>query len=208
MDVVILGAGGHGKVVLDILRAQRQHHVVGFLDADPALAGSKVAGVEVLGAVNLLSRLKQQRVRGAIVAIGDNRTRRRYADEVLACGLELVSAIHPSAVVASGATIDAGVVVAAGAVVGVDATIARDAIINTGALIDHECVIGPAAHICPGVALAGRVEVGAEAFIGIGSRVIQCVKIGAAALVAAGAVVIRDIPDAARVAGVPARLMA
>lgn len=207
MDVVILGAGGHGKVVLDILRAQRQHHVVGFLDADPALSGTKVGGIEVLGAVNLLARLKPQRVRGAIVAIGDNRTRRRYADEVLACGLELISAVHPSAVVASGATLDAGVVVAAGAVVGVEARIGRDAVINTGALVDHECVIGPASHICPGVALAGRVEVGAEAFIGIGARVIQCVKIGAGAMVAGGAVVIRDVPDGARVAGVPARAM-
>lgn len=207
MDVVILGAGGHGKVVLDILRAQRQHHVVGFLDADPSLAGTKVGGVEVLGAVNLLGRLRQQRVRGAIVAIGDNRTRRRYADEILACGLELISAVHPSAVVASGATLDAGVVVAAGAVVGVDSKVGRDAIINTGALVDHECIIGAAAHICPGVALAGRVEVGAEAFVGIGSRVIQCVKIGAGALVAAGAVVIRDVPEGTRVAGVPARPM-
>jgi UDP-perosamine 4-acetyltransferase len=207
MDVVILGAGGHGKVVLDILRAQRQHHVVGFLDADPALSGTRVGGVEVLGAVNLLTRLKQQRVRGAIVAIGDNRTRRRYADEVLDCGLELISAVHPSAVVASGATLDAGAVVAAGAVVGVEARIGRDAIINTGALVDHECVIGPASHICPGVALAGRVEVGAEAFVGIGARVIQCVKIGAGAMVAGGAVVIRDVPDGVRVAGVPARAM-
>ena len=79
MDVVIVGAGGHGKVVLDILRTEGKHKVVGFVDADLSLAGTNVGGLSVIGPANMLPKLRQQKVRGAIIAIGDNRTRLEYA---------------------------------------------------------------------------------------------------------------------------------
>lgn len=206
MDVVIIGAGGHGRVVADILALARQHRVVGFLDADESLVGTKVGDLPVLGGTNLLARLKRdQRVRGAIVAIGDNRVRARYAEEVLAAGLELVSAVHPSAVVAPSARVGAGSVIAAGAVVCVAATLGSNCIVNTAAVVDHECDVAEGVHVCPGALLAGRVKVGERAFIGLGARVIQCLSVGADAVVGAGAVVLRDVPAGARVAGVPAR---
>src|SRR3954451_1192383 len=95
MDVIIAGAGGHGRVVLDILRAAGEHTVVGFLDANGDLHGTEVAGVPVLGHLNLLPKLKAKGVAGAVVAIGDNRVRRSYAEKFAAAGLELVNAIHP-----------------------------------------------------------------------------------------------------------------
>lgn len=207
MDLVLIGAGGHGRVVLDILLSRGEHRVVGVLDADPALAGSKILGIDVLGPIQLLEKLKRQHVRGAIVAIGDNRVRRGYLREVDASGIEAVNAIHPSAVVSPRATLGRNVVVCAGAVVCVDAKVADAAIINTRASVDHECVIGEAAHVAPGAILAGRVTVGAEAFVGMGASVIQCRSIGDGALVAAGAVVIRDVAPGSRVAGMPARPM-
>ena len=204
MDVVIVGAGGHGKVVLDILYAAGKVRPVGFVDADPTLAGTEVAGLPVFGAVNSLGKLRQQKVKGAVVAIGDNRTRLGYAGTVLEYGLELVSAIHPAAVVSPRAVVGRNVVVAAGAVVGTDARLGDSVIINTSAVVDHECEVGEGSHVCPGALLAGRVRVGKQAFIGMGAKIIQCVSIGEGAVVGAGAVVLRDVPAGVTVVGVPA----
>ncbi len=205
MDVIILGAGGHGKVVFDILRRANTHRAIGFLDADTSLLGVRVSGLPVLGSVNLLPRLRAQKVKGAIVAIGDNRARRSYARLVEEAGLQLISAIHPNASVSPTATIGRNVVIAAGAVVCPDARIADSVILNTACVVDHECEIGDAVHICPAAALAGRVHVEPGAFVGLGARVIQCVRIGENAVVGAGAVVLRDVPADTTVVGVPAK---
>ncbi len=204
MDVIIIGAGGHGKVVLDILRAAGSHQPIGFVDADAALAGARVGGLPVLGAPNILPRLRQQKIHGAIVAIGDNRARTRYADLLRQQGFELVNAIHPSAIVCGTVTLGANVVVAAGAILCTESTVADSAIVNTGAIIDHECMVGEGAHVCPGVNLAGRVQIGTCAFVGLGANVIQCLSIGEYATVGAGAVVTTDVPAYATVVGVPA----
>ena len=208
MNIVILGAGGHGRVVLDILRTAGLHNPVGFIDADTARTGSQLDGLPVLGSVNLLSKVRRQHdVRGAIVAIGDNRVRASYAQLVLQANLELINAIHPSAIVSSTAKVGLNVVIAAGAIVSTDAHLADGAVVNTGAIVDHECRVGKAVHISPGVVLAGRVNVEDGAFIGIGARVIPCMRLGAHSTIGAGAVVINDVPPHATVVGVPARVV-
>lgn len=208
MDVIILGAGGHGKVVLDILLAAGEHTVVGFLDADRSLAGSTVCDVPVLGPMNLLPKLKQQRkITGGIIAIGDNRIRRSCAAVFEEHGVELIRAIHPSATISPTAVLGQNVVVAAGAIVCVDARIGDSAIINTSAVIDHEAEIGQAAHIAPGALIAGRVQIGAGAFVGLGAKIIQCLRVGEDSTVGAGAVVIRDIPANSTAVGVPATVI-
>lgn len=204
MDVVIVGAGGHGRVVLEVLRAAGTHRVIGFLDADETLAGSNVLGVPVLGHPQHLLKVRGK-AKGAIVAVGDNRARVSYAAHLAEAGLELVSAVHPRAVVMASAKVGRNVVVAAGAVVGTEAILEDSVIINTSAVVDHECVVGEGAHVAPGAVLAGRVRVGAGAFIGLGSRVIQCLTVGEGAVVGAGAVVLRDIASNVTVVGVPAK---
>jgi UDP-perosamine 4-acetyltransferase len=205
MDVVIIGAGGHGRVVLDILRAAGTHRPIGFLDADPLLAGTQVGDLPVLGPINLLPRLRQQKLKAAIVAIGDNRPRLGYAQNLIEHGFELLNAVHPSACIAPTASLGRNVVVAAGAILSTDVRIDDSVIINTGAIIDHECHIEQGVHVCPGAALAGRVRIGAGAFVGLGAKVIQCLSIGPNATVGAGAVVIHDVPAGVTVIGVPAR---
>lgn len=207
MDVVIVGAGGHGKVVLDILQAEGKYRPVGFLDADPSLSGMTVSGLPVLGAVNQIPRLRQQKLRHAIVAIGDNRTRSTYAKLLQEQGLELISAVHPTASVSRSVKLGCNVVIAAGAVVTAEATLGDSVILNTGGIVDHECVVGDAVHVCPAAVLAGRVRVGPGAFIGLGARVIQCLTIGEHAVIGAGAVVLRDIPAHVTAVGVPARVL-
>jgi len=205
--IVIIGAGGHGRVVLDIIRAEKKYVPVGFLDADTSLHGRRIDGLVVLGDITLLPSLKLQNVTGAIVAIGDNGIRRQYAEKIDELGFELINAVHPSANIASTASIGKNVVIATGVNICAHCQIGNSVILNTGSIIDHESVVSTAAHICPGAKLAGRVFVESGAYVGIGATVIQNIRIGLDAIVGAGAVVIRDVPPAATVVGVPARVL-
>jgi len=207
MDLVIIGAGGHGRVVLDVVRAEGKYNPVGFIDANASLASSMIHDVPVIGAPNQLPKLKQKKVRHAIIAIGDNRTRMRYLQMLDDYMFELVNAIHPSASLSQTASLGRNIVIAAGAVVCTDAAIGDCVIVNTSAVVDHECVVESGAHVCPGVLLAGRVKIGAGAFVGMGAKVIQCLSIGENAVVGAGAVVLRDVPANCTAVGNPARII-
>ncbi len=207
MQVLIVGAGGHGKVVLDIFRAAKEHKPVGFIDSDPSLKEKRVGGLPVFGSSNMLRKLRQQKIGHAIVAIGENRTRRRYMALLAENDFELVNAIHPFSAVSSIASLGKNVVIAAGAVIGPESQIADGVIVNTAASVDHECIVEEGVHLCPGSRLAGRVRVGSNAFVGLGASVIQCLSIGESAIVGAGAAVIADVPPFATVVGVPARVI-
>ncbi len=204
-QTVILGAGGHGRVILDILTAAGGHQVIGFLDSDPSLAGRRIDGLPVLGDAGLLPKLKQNGLNGAIVAIGDNGVRRAFVRTIEAHDIPLINAVHPSAQIATTARLGRNVVVAAGCCVCAHAQIGDSVILNTGCIIDHECMIGTAAHICPGARLAGHVTVESGAFIGIGATIIQNVRIGFESMIGAGAVVLQDVAPMSTVVGVPAR---
>ena len=206
VNVVVIGAGGHGRVVLDILNKLPLYRVVGFIGSNTDLAGRRVDGQPVLGTMADLLRLQAElRITGAIVAIGGNGVRRAFAEEVEQMGLRLINAIHPSANVAASVTLGRNIVIAAGVLVCAHCQIGDSAILNTGCIVDHESMIGTAAHVCPGARLAGRVAVQAGAFVGIGATIIQSVRIGHEAVIGAGAVVIQDVPPLATVVGVPAR---
>ena len=203
---IIFGAGGHGRVVLDILCTAGSHDVVGFLDSDANLSGRFIDGVKVLGQPAQVAGLRQSvGATHCIVAIGDNGVRRAMAERIEGMGFELANAIHPSANVARNASLGRNVVVAAGVVVSAHAQIGDSVILNTGCIVDHESLIGTATHICPGARLAGRVTVESGAFVGIGATIIQSVRVGYEAIVGAGAVVVGDVPPMATVVGVPAR---
>ena len=207
MRIVIVGAGGHGRVVLDIIRNNHQFDIAGMLDSNTARQHDKVDGVEILGDLSLISQFGELGIGAAVVAIGDNNIRAAYAQALQKAGVSLVSAIHPSCSIADTARIGKNVVIASGVNVCTHVTVADSAILNTGCIVEHESHIGPAAHICPGVKLAGHVTVQGSAFVGIGATVIQGVTIGEAAVVGAGAVVLNDVPAYATVVGVPARLI-
>jgi UDP-perosamine 4-acetyltransferase len=206
-SVVIIGAGGHGRVVLDILLRAGTYRVEGFVDSNPNLHGRRMDGRAVLGDVSCLPRLRDEGLHGAVVAIGDNGVRREFADYVEEVGLHLVNAIHPSAHLAHNVMLGKNIVIAAGALVCTHCQLGDSVILNTGCIVDHESKIGTAVHICPGAKLAGRVTVDSGAFIGIGATIIQNVRIGYEAVVGGGAVVIRDVSPMTTVVGVPARVI-
>lgn len=203
-EVVIFGAGGHGRVVLDILAQAQSYQPIGFLDNNPQLHGRRIDGLPVLGGLNSAAKLFADGKRKAIIAIGDNGVRRNIARDVEGIGFELVNAVHPSARLATNVTLGKGLVIAAGALVCAHVQIGDYSILNTGCIVDHESMIGMAVHICPGVRLAGHVVAESCAFVGIGATVVQNVRIGFEAIVGAGAVVVRDVEPMTTVVGVPA----
>ena len=203
---MILGCGGHGRVVLDILMNVGEVEVVGFVDSNSRAHGRRIDGIEVLGHPDELPRIHEELgVECGIVAIGDNGVRRAFADRLEASGHELINAIHPSANVARNVSLGSNIVIAAGALVCAHCQIGDSVILNTGCIVDHESLIGTATHICPGARLAGRVTVESGAFVGIGATIIQSIRIGYEAVVGAGAVVIEDVAPMSTVVGVPAR---
>jgi|SRR6185437_2593252 len=206
--VVGMGAGGHCKVLLDILLADRNWQVVGLTDCDAAALGRSVLGIPVLGSDDCLQRLRASGVDAAFIGVGsvsDSRIRQRLHQQALALGFERIPVIHASAQIAPSVSRGIGLMVMAGAVVNADCILGDNVIINSGAVVEHDCRIGSHVHVAPGAVLGGEVAVGPGAHIGLGARVMQGVVIGAGAVVGMGAAVLRDLPEGARVAGVPAR---
>ena len=206
-SLVLIGAGGHARVVLDVVRQAAEYTVVGLVDQNPALHGTTLDGVPILGGDDQVGVLRRQGVTDALVAIGDNETRCRLASAMVAHGFLLATAVHPKATIAPHVSIGAGTVVMAGAVVNPGASIGPNAIVNTGATVDHDCTIEECVHIAPGVHLGGGVRVGKLTLIGIGACVVKYKTIGCNVVVGAGAVVIDDIPDRVLAVGVPARVV-
>jgi UDP-perosamine 4-acetyltransferase len=203
--VVVIGAGDHGRVLLELLRASGDH-VVGFVQpSDDVAAPPSVDDAPVLG------DLEQPAWFTAgmrfVVALGDNAARRRAYERCLQIGLKPAIVIHPTATLLGGARVEPGAAVCARAVIGVAAWVGPNALINTAATLDHDDRIEAHANVSPGAHLAGRVTVGEGAYIGIGASVREGTRIGDWALVAGGAMVVGDVPPGARVAGVPARPM-
>jgi len=201
--VVVIGGGGHAKVVIESLRAGGKT-VAAIVDADPT--PREVLGVPVVGDDSALVDLKGRGFDELFVALGSNRLRQALGDKARALGFSLINAIHPSAVISPSAKIGQGVAIMAGVAINADSRIGDLAIINTGAVVDHDCDVGAACHLGPASALAGGVTVGERAFLGVGARAIPGVRIGADTILGAGGVVVRDLPDAVVAIGVPAKI--
>jgi acetyltransferase EpsM len=203
--LAIWGASGHAMVVADIVRLQGVYRIVGFLDDfNAGRQGDDFCGASILGGREQLERLRGQGVKHVLLGFGNCKARLDLTGFLRAQGFSLPVAVHPRAIVAEGVVLGPGTVIAAGAVVNPGARLGSSVIVNTSASVDHECIVSDAAHICPGVHLGGRVEVGRATQIGIGATVVDRVRVGAGSLVGAGAVVVRDIPDCVVAYGVPA----
>ena len=210
-DLYIFGASGHAKVVADVARRMGGWSVAGYVDDDSNRVGEDFFGARVLSRAQLLDRrdtdAELDGVTCAVVAIGSNGVRARIAAWLREQGFELVTPVHPDAVLADGVDIGSGSVVMAGAVVNSGTVIGRDVIINTRAGIDHDCVIADCVHIAPGSTLCGSVRIGEGAFVAAGATVTPNRNVGAGAVIGAGAVVIADVPADRVAVGVPTRLL-
>lgn len=206
--VIVLGAGGHAKVVIAALKAAGVE-IIGVTDPDSKTHGQSILGVPVLGGDELAMNRKQGEI-ALVNGVGSTRPsprRREVFERFKQAGYSFRAVVHPSAVVGEDTDICEGAQIMAGAVVQPGCQIGADAIVNTRASVDHDCVIGAHVHVAPGAVLGGGVTIGDGAHVGTGSTVIQNVSIGAGALVAAGAAVVADVAVGGQVTGVPARQM-
>lgn len=197
--LVIIGAGGHGAVVLEAASSLWDRIVL--CDDSPDMVGRTVLGKTVVDRASLCI----SSACSAIVAVGGNATREMLAAWATQSGLELVAVAHPSAVISPSAVIEPAAFVAAGAVVGARARLARGAILNTCASIDHDSIVKEFAHIGPGAHLCGNVAIGARTLIGAGTSIIRDVEIGDDCVIGAGAAVVHSFPSHTVAVGVPAK---
>lgn len=208
--LLILGAGGHAKVVAETAVASGVASRIAFLDdfcsgPDQLM---HVLGWPVIGPLDkALDPTFMVRFPAAAVGIGHSMPRLDWIEKLQHAGYALPVLIHPSAWLSPSAHVGLASVVFAHAAVQAQATIGMGVILNTGCSVDHDVILADGVHICPGSRIAGGAQVGVRSWLGIGSSVIQQVRIGADVTVGAGAAVIRDLPDGVTAVGVPARVL-
>jgi sugar O-acyltransferase (sialic acid O-acetyltransferase NeuD family) len=203
-SLLVLGAGGHGKVVADAAMSMRHWDAIAFLD-DYQPRGAGPLRLEVVGRLEELEQISR-RFNTVALALGSNSARLQLYRRCSNAELSLATIVHPAATVSTHASLGAGCVVIAQAVVNPGATLGAACIVNSGATVDHDCVLGDAVHVSPGANLAGNVRVGARTWIGIGACVRQGLTIGEDAIVGAGGVVVDDVISGTTVFGVPAKV--
>lgn len=204
-SLLIVGAGGHGRVVADTALACEKFERIAFVDDRFKELGT-ILDLPIIGPISGKTAFCGS-YSDAIIAIGDNRRRLQLLNEFETAGFFIASIIHPTAYIGRDVAIGEGTVSFAYSVVNTGSCIGKGSIINTGATVDHDSQIGDGVHISPGAHLAGEVSVGACSWIGTGATVIPRINIGDDVIVGAGTVVIRDIPNAVTVVGNPGRII-
>ena len=187
---ILIGAGGHAKVVFDAaVAAGTPAHAITVVDDNESLDGAVFLSVKITSGGSAAAGNQ-----ACHVAIGRDLIRRDVQQRLAMSGATFRTVCHPAATIASSATIGWGTFVAAGAVIGPDAQLGEGVVVNHGAVVDHDCVVGSFSHVAPNATLGGGVTIGSRVLIGAGAIVLPGLNIGQDAVIAAGAVVVRDVP--------------
>ncbi len=205
--IILVGGGGHCKVIIDALKAMKKFKCAGIVD--PALkVGSKVSGVAVIGSDKDLAGFFKKGIKNCFISVGSVDScavRLKIFRAVSEIGFNFPNIIHPKSVISSSVVIGTGNYIAPGAIINAGAKVGNQCIINTGAVVEHDCVIGDFAHIGPGANLSGGVLIGECSHIGNGASVKHLVKIGSDCVIGTGSAVVGDIPDRQVAFGNPCR---
>lgn len=206
--VIVIGAGGHGKVLIDTLRLMGRQ-ILFVTDDSLTQHGKFLNGAEVRGSDKLLETCNPDEVElvNGVGSVLRPDARKNIFNRFQSRGFRFATVVHPSATIAESVVIAQGAQVMAGVSVQPHTLIGANVILNTCCSVDHDCSIGMHSHLAPGVTLSGSVTIGQMCHIGTRATIIQNLHIGHRALVAAGAVVIRDVASESAVAGVPATPM-
>lgn len=204
--VLIIGAGGHAKVLLATLQLL-QKPVLGLLETDVTKIGMTVLEVPIVGTDEEVLRYAPEGIElvNGMGSVQSTIKRQEIFDTFKEKGYFFFNVIHPSAILAADVTLGEGVQVMAGAVLQTGVKVGSNSIVNTRASLDHDCILEDHVHIAPGVTLSGNVHIGQNSHIGTGAVIIQNIRIGSNSLIAAGAVVVENVLDGAVIKGVPGR---
>lgn len=204
LPVIIIGGGGHAKVLIDALLLNKVF-ILGIVDADLSQKGNSILGIPVIGDDDAVFKYEPGKIHlvNGIGSVGLPVKRQRVFDKFKDKGFTFASVIHPSAVISSDVEVCEGAQIMAGSIIQSGSRIGIDSIVNTKASVDHDCIIGDHVHIAPGVTISGGVCVGNGVHIGTGAIVIQGINIADGSLVGAGSLVFKDVPMGAKVKGTP-----
>lgn len=208
LPVVMLGAGGHAKVLLDTLVLQKLS-ILGVVDFDARQIEKLPWDLKWLGQDECILDFLASEVQ-LVNGIGSIKTctlRKQLFANYKEWGYSFMQVIHPSVIMGGDVSLGEGVQVMAAAVIQTGTVVGDNVIINTKVAVDHDCIIGDHTHLAPGVTLSGGVNIGAGVHVGTGATVIQGIKVGDNSIIGAGAVVIEDVPPSVTVVGVPARIL-
>jgi sugar O-acyltransferase (sialic acid O-acetyltransferase NeuD family) len=197
VSLIVYGAGGHGKSVVELVRAVGTYELVGLLD-DGVAPGTMVLGLEVLGGEEKLGELVARGVvqaANAVGGVGDLASRESVFQRILDSGMSCPTLVHPTAFLERSASLSSGIQVFPHAYVGSESSVGFGVIVNTGAVVSHDCRVGDYSNIAPGAILAGGVKVGERVLIGMGVTINLNVRIGSGVRIGNGAVVKGDVPD-------------
>jgi len=204
---VVVGAGGHARVILDCLISAGDYEVCCLLDLDSSRWGQTLQGVTIRGGDELLSILAREGVvffALGVGSVGDNRPRQRLFELALRSGLQPAVVKHSSAVCSPWARMGGGCQLLPGSIVNAGAELGSNVILNSGAIVEHDCWVGDHTHVATGARLCGTVRLGSSVHVGAGATVKQGIMVGDGAVIGAGAVVVRDVASGTTVVGVPA----
>ncbi|WP_238327887.1 acetyltransferase [Paenibacillus gorillae] len=202
--LIVVGIGGHGRVLMDIARVSPSYRLAAVLD-------DRFAAVELRGGLpygpiaELHNFLADEPDIHVVIGIGDNRTRRAIAERLALPEAAYAVLIHPAACVSEDARLGLGTVVMPGAVIGPGAAIGAHAIVNSGAVVDHDAIVGAFAHVSPNATMAGAAVAEEGAHVGSGAVLIPSVRVGSWSVLGAGGIAVRDVPDGVTAVGVPAK---
>jgi sugar O-acyltransferase (sialic acid O-acetyltransferase NeuD family) len=202
-ELVVFGAGGHGKVIADTAYCMGWSSILFYDDVYPSI--KRIGEWDIIGTYSDL--LKNSSHINIVIGIGNNLIRVQKAQELSNLGFNLCSIIHPKATISRSAQIASGTVIFAGAVINSDVTIDEHCIINTNSTVEHDCYLQTGVHISPGANLGGNVKIGQLSWIGIGSSIKHGINIGSNVTIGAGAAVIKDLPDNCTAVGIPATIL-
>lgn len=206
--IVLVGGGGHSKVIIDIIKSTNEYEIIGITERDTTL--KRVLDIPILGDDSILKELFKKGVEYAFIGVGigeENNLRIKLFNKIKRIGYKFPVLTHKQAIVSPFAKIGKGTCVMAGTIINPNAKIGNNSVINTGAIIEHDCIIRDNTFISPGAILAGNVIINNNSIIGIGSKIIEGIVIGNNVTIGAGAVVINDIPDNCIAVGVPAKVI-
>ncbi|MCY6370507.1 acetyltransferase [Clostridium ganghwense] len=206
--IVLVGGGGHCKVIIDIIKSMRKYEIVGITDNKGI--GDKILDIPIIGNDEVLSQVYKGGVRNAFVSLGalnNMNLRDEIYYKLRNIGYEIPKLIHNKAVVSPYAKVEDGTCVMAGAVINTGAVIQENCIINTSSVIEHDCFVGRNSHVSPRACIAGGVKIGNNSHIGMGASIIQGINVGSNVVIGAGSVVLNHVKDNVTAVGVPAKII-